>query len=132
MTKSSHTTIPDLNKFWGKKCHKFIFASSQHETYTYINNTYTSIDINVTSGVRNSAEKVMKSLDYAYKYHPDYDWYLKVEDKMYVVMENLRYFLSEENPDSKVYFGHAMKSKVSFIGNFSRYLLYIKEEIKLL
>ena len=34
------------------------------------------------------------------------DWFIKCDDDTYLIVENLRYFLSNENPTDPVCFGH--------------------------
>lgn len=40
------------------------------------------------------------------------DWFLKADDDTYVIVENLRYFLSRQNTTNPVYFGHKFKRHV--------------------
>jgi len=40
----------------------------------------------------------------------NFDWFLKVDLKTFVVMENLQYFVSLLNPSYSFYFGHALSS----------------------
>jgi len=39
-----------------------------------------------------------------------FDWFLKVEINTFVVMENLRYFVSSLDPSTPFYFGHTLSS----------------------
>ena len=45
-----------------------------------------------------------------YDHHfEDADWFMKADDDTYVIMENLRYFLSQQNYTQPVFFGHRFK-----------------------
>ncbi|XP_076469497.1 glycoprotein-N-acetylgalactosamine 3-beta-galactosyltransferase 1-like [Babylonia areolata] len=54
--------------------------------------------------------KVFKALEHLYQHHLNqYDWFLKGDDDVYVVMENLRYLLDQHDPRTPVYLGHLFK-----------------------
>ncbi len=38
-------------------------------------------------------------------YSTQFDWYLKADDDVYIIMENLKHFLSQLNPNKPVYIG---------------------------
>ena len=55
----------------------------------------------------------MQAFTHVYEnYLDDYEWFMKADDDTYVVVENLRYFLSGEDPSQPVYFGHHFKTNV--------------------
>ena len=57
--------------------------------------------------------KTMAAFDYVYKHHLDeYDWFLKADDDTYVIVENMKYFLSSQDPTKPVFFGHHFKTIV--------------------
>ena len=54
--------------------------------------------------------KTLRPFRYIYKhFFNDYDWFLKTDDDAYIIMENLLYFLSSEDTNKPVYFGHKFK-----------------------
>ena len=49
---------------------------------------------------------------YVYDNHlSDYDWFLKVDDDTFIIMENLRYMLRSEDHFQPVYFGHMLRDE---------------------
>ena len=51
--------------------------------------------------------KTRESFRYAWKHYADKaDWFLKADDDSFIVMENLRYVLSGQDPDQPVHLGH--------------------------
>ena len=85
-----------------------------------------SIKIDVKPGRPYLAKKTLASFKYIYaNYYNDYDWFLKADDDTYVVMENLRYFLSKQSKRRAVYFGHHFKlaRKQGYFGGGAGYVL---------
>ena len=90
-----------VKQTWGKRCNILLFASDSK------NSTFGTIDIKVTKGYEHLTQKTMVTFDYVYKhYMNDADWFMKCDDDTYVIVENLRYFLSGEDPKAPKYFGH--------------------------
>ena len=87
---------------WGKRCNKIIFFTNENiEGYPTI-----GLHTNET-GKYDLTKKTYSALNYVYKNHGnDYDWFLKADTDTYMIMENLRYFLSEQNASEAKYFGH--------------------------
>ena len=92
---------------WGKRCNKIIFISS-------VNNTdLPAIGFNLPEGRAHLTAKTMHAFRYVFQNHfNDADWFMKADDDTYVIVENLRFFLSGEDPNDPVYFGQHFKKKV--------------------
>ena len=89
---------------WGKRCDMLLFFSSTEDA------TIPVIGLNVKEGRHNLYAKTRASLEYIYQHHLDVDWFLKADDDTYVIMENLRYFLSKLNPSDPHYIGRMFTS----------------------
>ena len=89
---------------WGKRCDMLLFFSSTGDA------TIPVIGLNVKEGRHNLYAKTRASLEYIYQHHLDVDWFLKADDDTYVIMENLRYFLSKLNPSDPHYIGRMFTS----------------------
>ena len=85
---------------WGKRCDMLLFFSSKADS------SFPAIGLNVGEGRKRLFNKTRASLRYIYQHHiNDADWFLKADDDTYVIMENLRYFLSKLNPSNPHYIG---------------------------
>lgn len=92
---------------WGRRANKLIFFSSETDK------NFPTIGLNVSEGREHLTAKTMQGFRYIYEHHlNDADWFMKADDDTYVIMENLRYFLSGEKNDQPVFFGHHFKTIV--------------------
>ena len=96
------------------------------------NSSFPAIGLNVSEGREHLTAKTMRAFKYIYDHHlDDADWFLKADDDTYVIVENLRYFLSSQNSSKPVYFGHHFKTNVKqgFFSGGGGYVLS-KEALK--
>ena len=85
---------------WGKRCNMLLFFTLKADS------SFPAIGLNVEEGNDRLFNKASASLRYIYQCHiNDADWFLKADDDTYVIMENLRYFLSKLNPSDPHYIG---------------------------
>ena len=93
-----------IQRTWGKRCNKLLFVSEKTDGSLPI------LQISVEHGREHLTAKTMQAFDHIYEDHfNEADWFLKADDDTYVIVENLRYFLSSQNTSEPVYFGHHFK-----------------------
>lgn len=96
-----------VNQTWGKRCDKTIYVSgwlNKNERNSDLNLVYMKTpDINRL----NLTHKTIETLLYANEHLIDeFDWFLKADDDTYVIVENLKQFLSTKcSTDVKNYYG---------------------------
>uniref|UniRef100_A0A0N5B5N4 N-acetylgalactosaminide beta-1,3-galactosyltransferase n=1 Tax=Strongyloides papillosus TaxID=174720 RepID=A0A0N5B5N4_STREA len=88
---------------WVKRCDNYIFGSGEEiediSTFKAYHN----------DGYSFSFGKIKNTLSHVWrKYGDKYDWYIKADDDTYVIMENLRAFLLNEDPNKHGYHGFRM------------------------
>ena len=90
-----------LRHTWGQRCDVLLFASDLRY------GDFDTLDITWKPGEEHLTEKTMSVFDYVYKHHlNDVDWFLRVDDDTFVVMENLRHFLFHQNTSEPRFYGH--------------------------
>ncbi|ESO98079.1 hypothetical protein LOTGIDRAFT_143168, partial [Lottia gigantea] len=98
--QSSEKKCQAIRSTWGKRCDVLLFFSSKHDY------NFPIIGLNVSEGRNHLTGKTIAAFDYIYKHHfNDADWFMKADDDAYVIVENLKYFLSGKNPEDLVYYG---------------------------
>ncbi|KAL8568518.1 hypothetical protein ACOMHN_066508 [Nucella lapillus] len=92
---------------WGRRANKLIFFTSKTDK------DFPTVGLDVPDGREHLTARTMKAFRYIYEKHfNDADWFMKVDDDTYVIVENLRYFLSGENTSQPIFFGHHFKTFV--------------------
>lgn len=92
---------------WGQRANKLLFFSSK------TNRDFPTVGLNVSEGREHLTAKTMQGFRYVYDHHlNDAEWFMKADDDTYVIVENLRYFLSGQNTEEPIFFGHHFKTIV--------------------
>ncbi|XP_059178832.1 glycoprotein-N-acetylgalactosamine 3-beta-galactosyltransferase 1-B-like isoform X1 [Physella acuta] len=102
MTSPSHLPVQAkaVKDTWARHGQLVLYFSSID------NKTFPAIGLNVSEGREHLTAKTMKAFRYIYENHfNDADWFVKADDDTYLIIENLKYFLSGENYSEPVYFG---------------------------
>lgn len=108
-TKSNHNKkAVHVKATWGKRCNKLKFISDVDDP------DLPAVDAHTEKNRDHLTAKTMKAFDIAFKEEIDnYDWFMKADDDTYVILENMRYLLSNHSPDEPVYFGHHFQTIVA-------------------
>ncbi|XP_041437130.1 glycoprotein-N-acetylgalactosamine 3-beta-galactosyltransferase 1-like [Xenopus laevis] len=103
LTKAIH-----LKHSWTRHCNRTLFMSST------ANESFPAIGLGTKEGRDELYWKTIKAFQYIHQNHLDEaDWFLKADDDTYVVMENLRFLLSNYTPEEPVYLGKRFKPFVN-------------------
>lgn len=109
-----------VKKTWGRRCNVLLFFSSKEDK------SFPAIAANTSEGRNHLTAKSVYAWNYIYKNHfDDADWFMKADDNTYVIVENLRYFLSTQNTNEPIFFGHHFnyRNKNGFFSGGSGYVL---------
>uniref|UniRef100_A0A0N4ZR30 N-acetylgalactosaminide beta-1,3-galactosyltransferase n=1 Tax=Parastrongyloides trichosuri TaxID=131310 RepID=A0A0N4ZR30_PARTI len=98
------TRVVNIRNTYLKRCNNYIFASKKENKKQGIikacdNDTYQATFC-----------KFRNALKYAWKIYGDkYDWYYKLDDDSYPIMENVRAFLMNKNSNDYKYYGFKLR-----------------------
>ncbi|CAJ0931858.1 unnamed protein product, partial [Mesorhabditis belari] len=101
-TPSHETRAHTILRTWAPRCDEFLFFTDSQMSpeipHVYWPELHTR---------DHSWEKIRKVFNYvAEKYPRKFDWYLRADDDAYIVVDNLRAFLSKHSPNVPHYFGY--------------------------
>lgn len=92
---------------WGHRCNKLIFMSSEAVQ------DLPAIALPVQEGRDSLWAKTKEAFKYIYKHHMnDAEWFMKADDDTFLIVENLRHFLSDKISENPVYYGRRFKPYV--------------------
>jgi len=110
------TRTKAINQTWAPRCDRYFFITE------YSQETLTPEQINfiqqipiapikeIVGGYDHLTLKSTLAFLFAYEnYLNDFDWFIKADDDTYLIIENLKAFLSEQNSSEPVTFGYNFK-----------------------
>ncbi|CAG07430.1 unnamed protein product, partial [Tetraodon nigroviridis] len=111
---------------WTRHCNVVVFMSSVEDP------DFPTVGLGTKEGRDQLYWKTIRAFHYVYEHHAnDADWFLKADDDTYVVVDNLRWVLSNHTPDEPIYFGKRFKpyTKQGYMSGGAGYVLS-KEALK--
>lgn len=105
--KTLHTKGKPIKETWAKRCNIVLFMSSQEDPSFSAN----VIGLDVGEGRDKLWHKTRAAWQYVHDKHiNDAEWFIKADDDTYVIVENLRHFVSKHKPDDPHFFGRYFKT----------------------
>ena len=98
-----HTKAEAVKTTWARRCTGYgLFYTRQEDRETLPD----GFPLDIPEGREHLTAKVLKALQISYRETSEkIDWFLKADDDTYVIMENLKYILSRQNPEASLYIG---------------------------
>ncbi|XP_072223770.1 glycoprotein-N-acetylgalactosamine 3-beta-galactosyltransferase 1-A isoform X2 [Leuresthes tenuis] len=111
---------------WSRHCNIVLFMSSVEDS------DFPTVGLGTKEGRDQLYWKTIRAFHYVYEHHVnEADWFLKADDDSYVVVDNLRWILSNHTPEEPIYFGKRFKpyTKQGYMSGGAGYVLS-KEALK--
>lgn len=111
---------------WSRHCNVVVFMSSEEDL------DFPTVGLGTKEGRDQLYWKTIRAFHYVYEHHADEaDWFLKADDDTFVVVDNLRWILSNHTPEEPIYFGKRFKpyTKQGYMSGGAGYVLS-KEALK--
>lgn len=124
--KNLDTKAIHVKYSWARHCNTALFMSSS------TNNSFPTVGLGTREGRDQLYWKTIKAFQYVHKnYLEKADWFLKADDDTFIVVENLRWMLSNFTSDQPIYFGKRFKpfAKQGYMSGGAGYVLS-KEALK--
>ncbi|XP_056154967.1 glycoprotein-N-acetylgalactosamine 3-beta-galactosyltransferase 1-A [Lampris incognitus] len=105
---------------WSRHCNIVEFMSSVEDP------DFPTVGLGTKEGRDQLYWKTIRAFHYVYEHHAhEADWFLKADDDTFVVVDNLRWLLSNHTPEEPVYFGKRFKpyTKQGYMSGGAGYVL---------
>uniref|UniRef100_A0A286XBI0 Glycoprotein-N-acetylgalactosamine 3-beta-galactosyltransferase 1 n=1 Tax=Cavia porcellus TaxID=10141 RepID=A0A286XBI0_CAVPO len=95
---------------WAQHCNKVLFMSSEE------NKDFPTVGLKTKEGRDQLHWKTIKAFQYVHDHYlEDANWFMKADDDIYVILDNLRWLLSKHSPEKPIYFGRRSKKNVHIV-----------------
>ncbi|XP_041701453.1 glycoprotein-N-acetylgalactosamine 3-beta-galactosyltransferase 1-B [Coregonus clupeaformis] len=114
-TKARH-----VKATWSRHCNVVVFMSSVDDP------DFPTVGLGTGEGRDQLYWKTIRAFHYALEHHGnDADWFLKADDDTFIVVDNLRWVLSNHTPEEPLYFGKRFKpyAKQGYMSGGAGYVL---------
>ncbi|XP_070963358.1 glycoprotein-N-acetylgalactosamine 3-beta-galactosyltransferase 1-B-like [Oncorhynchus clarkii lewisi] len=114
-TKARH-----VKATWSRHCNVVVFMSSVDDP------DFPTVGLGTGEGRDQLYWKTIRAFHYALEHHGnEADWFLKADDDTFVVVDNLRWVLSNHTPEEPLYFGKRFKpyAKQGYMSGGAGYVL---------
>lgn len=114
-TKARH-----VKATWSRHCNMVIFMSSREDP------DFPTVGLGTKEGRDQLYWKTIRAFQYVEQHHSHQaDWFLKADDDTFVVIDNLRWILSNYTADEPIYFGKRFKpyTKQGYMSGGAGYVL---------
>ncbi len=116
---------------WGRKCTRVVFVAAgsnalRQETKLNGNTSvkYDTVHVATSQKYGNVWKIIQLAFVHIYStFWNDFDWFFRVDDDSYVIMENLRHYLADKNMSEPVFHGARLKPLGGFITGGPGYIM---------
>lgn len=99
---------------WAKRCDVMLYMSSQE------NKTFPTVGLKVLPGRAHIASKSKAAWRYIHQHYlHQADFFVKADPDTYIVVENMKKFLEDKDPEKAEFFGHKMTLPVTNVSYIS-------------
>lgn len=103
---TTHKSALNVRDTWGRRCDAMVFFSTKEDAELQPE------ILKVQEGYGFLWAKAKAALEHLHRRYPDYDWYMKADDDTFVIVENLRLFLKDLQPQEPAYYGVKFRQHV--------------------
>ncbi|XP_037784791.1 glycoprotein-N-acetylgalactosamine 3-beta-galactosyltransferase 1-like isoform X2 [Penaeus monodon] len=103
---TTHKSALNVQNTWGRRCDAMVFFSTKEDAELQPE------VLKVQEGYGFLWAKAKAALGHLHRHYPDYDWYFKADDDTFVIVENLRFFLKDLEPQEPAYYGVKFRQHV--------------------